>query len=93
MGVVFSPDGRRLATAAANDWPDRDPNHQVWDARVWDATSGQRLALVRHDHEVLGLAFNPDERRLATASRDKTARIWDASSGQELVTVTHGGEV
>ncbi len=93
MGVVFSPDGRRLATAAANDWPDRDPNHQVWDAQVWDATSGQRLALVRHGHEVLGLAFNPDERRLATASRDKTARIWDASSGQELVTVTHEGEV
>jgi CHAT domain/WD domain, G-beta repeat len=65
-GVVFSPDGTRLATAS-------DDNT----ARIWDATTGQELTRVSHEGRVVGVAFSPDGTRLATASTDKTARIWN----------------
>jgi WD40 repeat protein len=34
---------------------------------------------------MLYVAFSPDGKRLATASR-KTVKVWDAQSGQELLT-------
>jgi WD40 repeat protein len=38
------------------------------------------------------VAFSPDGRWLATASRDGNARIWDAASGEELRKLMgHGG--
>ncbi|WP_084338825.1 WD40 repeat domain-containing protein [Actinomadura oligospora] len=47
-----------------------------------------------HSDVVRGLAWSPDGRRIATASRDGTARIWDAATGA-CVTVLrgHGGMV
>ena len=54
-------------------------------ARVWDAGSGQQLALLQgHRSLVLGVSFSPDGARLATASYDKAAQIWDISSGKQL---------
>ena len=68
MGVAFSPDGRRLATAS------RDTT-----ARVWELPGGRELLRVAHEGSVWGVAFSPDGRRLATASGDKTARVYEAS--------------
>ena len=34
-----------------------------------------------HSDWLFGLAFSPDGRLLATASRDQTARFWDAAGG------------
>jgi WD40 repeat protein len=40
------------------------------------------------------VAFSPDGRLLATASRDKAARLWDLATGECLRTLTgHDGEV
>ena len=50
--------------------------------------------LTGHAGDVLGVAFSPDGRLLATASDDKTARLWDPATGGHLRTLTgHAGKV
>jgi WD40 repeat protein len=67
--VLFSPDGRLLATASLDAT-----------ARVWDAFTGEAVSPpLRHDRAVRVLAFSPDSRRLLSAGDDGMARIWDLS--------------
>jgi WD40 repeat protein len=67
--AVFSPDGRHVATGAFDD-SDRT-------ARVWDAESGDLLAIIPAG-QVQTVAFSPDGSRLATATQDTNrAGIWD----------------
>ena len=62
-------------------------------ARLWDAASGQALAVLPgHEGPVWSAAFSPDGAKVVTASSDPppfdhapgTARLWDAASGEEL---------
>jgi WD40 repeat protein/tRNA A-37 threonylcarbamoyl transferase component Bud32 len=70
--VVFSPDGRNLATGGEG--------HTV---TVWDAKDGKPREILRgHTGDVWALAFSPDGRWLASAGEDTTVRIWDAKSWQ-----------
>jgi tetratricopeptide (TPR) repeat protein len=65
---VFSPDGRRIASAAQD--------HTI---KLWDAETGEEIFTLRgHTAGVLGVAFSPDGNRIASASSDISAKIWDA---------------
>jgi len=73
VGVTFSPDGRRLATASYES------------VRLWDLSTGKLLAtLLGHQATVEALVFSPDGRLLVTASGDNTTKIWDPATGREL---------
>jgi eukaryotic-like serine/threonine-protein kinase len=69
--VVFSPDGRMLATVGA----DRA-------LRLWDVAKGGLLSSpIRHEKTIRAIAFSPDGRIVATASDDGAMRQWDAMTG------------
>ncbi|MBK6760480.1 MAG: choice-of-anchor D domain-containing protein [Ignavibacteria bacterium] len=78
IGVAFSPDGSRIATAGFDIT-----------AKIWDASTGGLIrTLIGHTTHVHGIAYSPDGSRIATSSFDQTAKIWDANSGASIRTLT-----
>jgi WD40 repeat protein/predicted Ser/Thr protein kinase len=72
--MVFSPDGRLLATASE----DRT-------VRLWDATAHRELSVLRgHENLVWEVAFSPDGQRLASSDLAKTVRLWDVATGEPI---------
>jgi WD40 repeat protein len=78
-GLVFSPDGRRLA-AASDGLPGKGDTIQIWDTASWKRSSTWSA----NTDCAGGLTFSPDGNRLATAGLDKLVRLWDPSAGTTL---------
>jgi WD40 repeat protein len=56
--------------------------------RLWEASSGRRLATLEgHTGAVRGLALTADGRLVASGSFDGTVKLWEARSGALLRTL------
>ncbi len=78
--VAFSPDGRRIVSASGSLSIYSSDNT----VRLWDASSGNELAVLKHKDTVNSAVFSFDGRRIVSASDDTTIRLWDTENHQEL---------
>jgi WD40 repeat protein/serine/threonine protein kinase len=97
--ISFSRDGQRLAFFrgdTAQVWVSQSggelfslKGHISSDSPRHVAGQGRGLAPESRTHSdrVSSVSFSPDDKRLATASFDKTAKVWDARTGHELLTL------
>ena len=79
MSVVFSPDGKILASASLDGF-----------VRLWDVTSRQsRRTSLTHNGWVKSVAFSPDGKLLASGGGDEAGSVifWDVSENQRIGTI------
>lgn len=82
--VMFSPDGRYLASASFDK-----------KVKVWDPKTGKLLnTLHGHVGSVYQLTWSPDSRFIASASKDSTVKVWKPLSKNAQFTLSgHADEV
>lgn len=81
--LVFSPDGRLLATAT----------FRSSSIKLWDTATGRELRnLSSGKQSGMGMspaiAFSRDSRLIAAAGGENTVKLWDVISGREVQTLT-----
>ena len=78
LDLQFSPDGKQIAAAAADNL-----------LRVYQVESGEMVREISsHSNWVTSVAFSPDSQRLASGSRDKTVKVFDLKNGELQTTYT-----
>jgi WD40 repeat protein len=73
--IVLSPEGKYLALLGVMQPPK---------APLVEVTTGRVGPVLEHKNTVMGAAFSPDGRLLATSSTDSTVRLWSVPDGKPL---------
>ena len=77
MGVAFSPDGSKIASASEDG-----------SVKLWECATGREIRSLRgHLSHVLDVAYSPDGRHLASAGMDDAVKLWDVVTGHEVLTL------
>jgi RNA polymerase sigma factor (sigma-70 family) len=72
--VVYSPDGRLLASSAGDGT-----------IRLWEVATAKPLHILRgHQWCANALAFSPDGKSLVSGSVESELRVWDVEAGREV---------
>lgn len=58
-------------------------------AKIWKLASGEEIATLHHDGEVLDVVFSVSGNLVATVSDDHTAKMWETRSGRLISTFQH----
>ena len=77
VGLAPSPSDSRLVSCARGEKA----------VRVWDAGTSECVTTLRHDDDVLAVAFTADGERVVSACGDGVVRMWDLASGTCVATV------
>jgi len=79
--VAFSPDGKTIASAGADNM-----------VKLWSVPDGKPIRTMEgHDWIVTAVAYLKDGKTLISAGLDQTIRLWDVASGKELSRYTQPG--
>ena len=79
--VAFSPDGATLASGGG---------HSFVDLNLWDITTGENIAILKHTDDVRTLAFSPDGKMLASGGgriTDCSILLWDVETRTNITTL------
>jgi len=74
--VEFDSGGKRLVS-----------RHDLGIVRIWDAETGESLAVCRHGSNINDVVFSPDGTRILSSGSNGLIRIWDANTGAEVLTL------
>ncbi len=77
FGLKFSPDGKKLASAAADKF-----------VKVINVADGKELkSFEGHTNHVLGVDWSGDGKKLVSCGADNVLKVWDFESGEQLRTL------
>ncbi len=82
FGVRFSPDGSKLASAAADKF-----------LKVTRVADGKELKTFEgHTHHVLAVDWKSDGKQLVSGGGDNVIKLWDFEAGEQLKTLPPAGK-
>ena len=97
-GMVFSRDGKRIALTygAAGGLTAFGSNRDIQQAdraepvvTIHDLAAGRRVATIKDDAPIVGVAFDTTGRLMATMGEDGNQDLWDAQSGERVATLIY----